>query len=284
MPVLAVRIVRSSTALRILRVRKKCEALRRYRRRLMSGGASSTQNHPLWNRPKLPLTARNAYRRRGAMRHNGPAARGPAAREGRADNQADGHSRGPDADVGGQRRRASFLCGVFRYRRAAGQDHRRGAGLPVPQSRMASSPSAVPKGKDRSPGVPKPIHPPSCGDAAGRPDSLHVGDHGHPGGLARRAMAAATSGSRSARLPRRPHGRTTGRHERGSPLHCSPSRRLHSRKASLLHRASTAPAGGRPAPVATAHPDLSGFWNLDMKVPRDPALMALVPAEYCLHG
>jgi hypothetical protein len=31
------------------------------------------------------------------------------------------------------------------------------------------------------------------------------------------------------------------------------------------------------APAASTHPDLSGFWNLDMKVPRDPALMALVP-------
>ena len=31
--------------------------------------------------------------------------------------------------------------------------------------------------------------------------------------------------------------------------------------------------------AAAAHPDLSGFWNLDMKVPRDPALMALVPAN-----
>jgi hypothetical protein len=41
----------------------------------------------------------------------------------------------------------------------------------------------------------------------------------------------------------------------------------------------------RPAPTASAPqsaalaapPDFSGFWNLDMKVPRDPALMALVP-------
>jgi len=31
------------------------------------------------------------------------------------------------------------------------------------------------------------------------------------------------------------------------------------------------------APAATVHPDFSGFWNLDMKVPRDAALMALVP-------
>ena len=43
-----------------------------------------------------------------------------------------------------------------------------------------------------------------------------------------------------------------------------------------------APATG-PAPAASApaetHPDLGGFWNLDMKVPRDPALMALVPPD-----
>jgi hypothetical protein len=32
------------------------------------------------------------------------------------------------------------------------------------------------------------------------------------------------------------------------------------------------------APAAT-HPDFSGFWNLDMKVARDPALMARVPAN-----
>ncbi len=30
------------------------------------------------------------------------------------------------------------------------------------------------------------------------------------------------------------------------------------------------------APPAAAHPDFSGFWNLDMKVPRDPELMAKV--------
>ncbi len=33
------------------------------------------------------------------------------------------------------------------------------------------------------------------------------------------------------------------------------------------------------APAPAAHPDLSGFWNLDLKVPRDPALMAMVPAN-----
>lgn len=36
------------------------------------------------------------------------------------------------------------------------------------------------------------------------------------------------------------------------------------------------PAASSAAPAA-AHPDISGFWNLDMKVARDPALMALVP-------
>ena len=33
------------------------------------------------------------------------------------------------------------------------------------------------------------------------------------------------------------------------------------------------------APLVSAHPDLSGFWNLDLKTPRDPGLMALVPAN-----
>jgi hypothetical protein len=32
-----------------------------------------------------------------------------------------------------------------------------------------------------------------------------------------------------------------------------------------------------PTAAAAVHPDFSGFWNLDMKVPRDPGLMALVP-------
>ncbi len=41
----------------------------------MSGGASSTQKHRHWNRPKLPLTARNTYRFGAAVRQNGPAAR-----------------------------------------------------------------------------------------------------------------------------------------------------------------------------------------------------------------
>jgi len=36
-------------------------------------------------------------------------------------------------------------------------------------------------------------------------------------------------------------------------------------------------AASQAAPAPAAHPDLSGFWNLDMKVPRDAALMALVP-------
>jgi hypothetical protein len=43
---------------------------------------------------------------------------------------------------------------------------------------------------------------------------------------------------------------------------------------------SVAPTGSAPQPaVAAPHPDLSGFWNLDMKTPRDAALMALVPAN-----
>jgi hypothetical protein len=39
------------------------------------------------------------------------------------------------------------------------------------------------------------------------------------------------------------------------------------------------PAASTPAsaPSTATHPDLSGFWNLDMKVARDPELMALVP-------
>jgi hypothetical protein len=39
---------------------------------------------------------------------------------------------------------------------------------------------------------------------------------------------------------------------------------------------STAPAASAPV-AASSHPDFSGFWNLDMKVPRDAALMARVP-------
>jgi hypothetical protein len=38
-------------------------------------------------------------------------------------------------------------------------------------------------------------------------------------------------------------------------------------------------ASAPQAAAAMAHPDFSGFWNLDMKVPRDPGLMALVPAN-----
>ena len=41
---------------------------------------------------------------------------------------------------------------------------------------------------------------------------------------------------------------------------------------------STLSAPPTVAQVAT-HPDLSGFWNLDIKIPRDPALMARVPAN-----
>ena len=38
------------------------------------------------------------------------------------------------------------------------------------------------------------------------------------------------------------------------------------------------PTASAPAPAAAAaRPDFSGFWNLDMKTPRDPALMARVP-------
>jgi hypothetical protein len=41
-------------------------------------------------------------------------------------------------------------------------------------------------------------------------------------------------------------------------------------------RQAAPPAASAPHSAA-AHPDFSGFWNLDMKVPRDPALMVLVP-------
>jgi hypothetical protein len=37
------------------------------------------------------------------------------------------------------------------------------------------------------------------------------------------------------------------------------------------------PSAPAAAPAAGAHPDLSGFWNLDLKVARDPELMARVP-------
>src|SRR5665213_368191 len=37
-----------------------------------------------------------------------------------------------------------------------------------------------------------------------------------------------------------------------------------------------APSSAPPAASLRAHPDFSGFWNLDLKTPRDPALMALV--------
>jgi hypothetical protein len=41
-----------------------------------------------------------------------------------------------------------------------------------------------------------------------------------------------------------------------------------------------APASSAPrAAATTVHPDFSGFWNLDMKTPRDPQLMALVAAN-----
>lgn len=54
----------------------------------------------------------------------------------------------------------------------------------------------------------------------------------------------------------------------------------------LLLISSCAPDSRVPAPAAApqvaaaaTHPDLSGFWSLDMKTPRDPVLMALVPAN-----
>ena len=43
---------------------------------------------------------------------------------------------------------------------------------------------------------------------------------------------------------------------------------------------SPAPASAsapQAASTTSVHPDLSGFWNLDMKTPRDAALMAMVP-------
>jgi hypothetical protein len=44
------------------------------------------------------------------------------------------------------------------------------------------------------------------------------------------------------------------------------------------HTSVQTPAAVPPVtPVSAAHPDFSGFWNLDLKTPRDPALMALVP-------
>jgi hypothetical protein len=43
--------------------------------------------------------------------------------------------------------------------------------------------------------------------------------------------------------------------------------------------AQSSAAASAPVAKAAAHPDFSGFWNLDMKTPRDPALMALVPAN-----
>jgi hypothetical protein len=44
-------------------------------------------------------------------------------------------------------------------------------------------------------------------------------------------------------------------------------------------RSTPAVASLPQAAAAITHPDFSGFWNLDMKVPRDAALMALVPAN-----
>jgi hypothetical protein len=42
-------------------------------------------------------------------------------------------------------------------------------------------------------------------------------------------------------------------------------------------RGTVVATASAPVPAAAVHPDFSGFWNLDMKVPRDPQLMALVP-------
>jgi hypothetical protein len=41
----------------------------------------------------------------------------------------------------------------------------------------------------------------------------------------------------------------------------------------------TAPSSAPQVAAVAIHPDLAGFWSLDMKTPRDPALMALVPAN-----
>lgn len=42
---------------------------------------------------------------------------------------------------------------------------------------------------------------------------------------------------------------------------------------------AASPSGSVVAgPAGQSHPDLSGFWNLDWKIHRDPGLMALVPA------
>jgi hypothetical protein len=41
--------------------------------------------------------------------------------------------------------------------------------------------------------------------------------------------------------------------------------------------AASAAATGQPTPIAPpAHPDFSGFWNLDVSIPRDPALLSEV--------
>jgi hypothetical protein len=42
------------------------------------------------------------------------------------------------------------------------------------------------------------------------------------------------------------------------------------------HVPDQAPSSAPHAAAPTVHPDFSGFWNLDMKTPRDPGLMALV--------
>jgi hypothetical protein len=49
---------------------------------------------------------------------------------------------------------------------------------------------------------------------------------------------------------------------------------------SCAPHASTQPVTAAPAPVT--HPDLSGFWNLDVRVPRDEALMRQVAPNSAL--
>jgi len=49
------------------------------------------------------------------------------------------------------------------------------------------------------------------------------------------------------------------------------------RRAVLAWALAALPLTARAAPVTRdGHPELSGFWNLDVKIPRDPALMAKI--------
>jgi len=50
----------------------------------------------------------------------------------------------------------------------------------------------------------------------------------------------------------------------------------------LLAACDHAPHAVASAPQAAAHPDLSGFWNLDMRIPQDAALLKLVPPDTVL--